>query len=244
LLWTRDRKAAILMCGRFSLSGEVDFYAEYFGTSVVATEELEPSWNVAPTDDVYVVAQRIDDGGHQERGLRTMRWGLIPHWAKEGKSININARAETVATTPAFRDSFSRKRCLIPADGFYEWEAKDKGRAPHWVFRADGYPVGFAGLWSSWKNPADGSWVRSCAIITTAATGVISSLHNRMPVALLPEAWAPWLDRELTDPGKAADVLAPIEADLWMEREVSTRVNNVRNNGPELQGPPDQQRLL
>jgi putative SOS response-associated peptidase YedK len=244
LPWTRDRKAAILMCGRFSLSGEVDFYAEYFGTSVVATEALEPSWNVAPTDDVYVVAQRIDDGGHQERALRTMRWGLIPHWAKEGKSININARAETVATTPAFRDSFSRKRCLIPADGFYEWEGKDKGRAPHWVFRADGYPVGFAGVWSSWNNPADGKWVRSCAIITTAATGVISSLHDRMPVALLPEAWEPWLDRALTDPEEAADVLAPIEADLWMEREVSTRVNNVRNNGPELQGPPDQQRLL
>lgn len=231
------------MCGRFSLSGELDFYAEYFGTAVVATEALTPSWNVVPTDDVYAVAQSINDGGDQERALRSMKWGLIPHWARDGRSININARAETVANAPAFRDSFSRKRCLIPADGFYEWEGSDKGRAPHWVYRADGYPVGFAGVWSTWRDPAE-TWVRSCAIITMPSAGAVSVLHDRMPVALTPDAWSAWLDRSLTNVEEALGVLNPIDPDLWMEREVSKRVNNVKNNGPELHDPPEQGRLL
>lgn len=232
------------MCGRFSLSAEVDFYADYFGTAEVPTEVLEPSWNVAPTDDVYVVAQTVDEHRDQLRILRRMRWGLIPHWAKGGESININARAETVATTPAFRDSFSRKRCLIPADGFYEWEPKESGRAPHWVFRGDGYPVGFAGVWSTRKNPADDHWVRTCAIITTNARGVISTIHDRMPVALDPGIWDLWLDRELTDREEARALLKPIDSELWMEREVSNLVNNVKNNGPGVQAAPDQSKLF
>lgn len=232
------------MCGRFSLSGDVDFYADYFGTAAVPTDALEPSWNVAPTDQVYVVAQTISDEREQLRMLRTMKWGLIPHWAKEGRSININARAETVATTPAFRDSFARKRCLIPADGFYEWGSKESGRSPHWIFRADGYPVGFAGVWASRKNPVDGNWLRSCAIITTAAQGVISRIHDRMPVALEPPLWDAWLDRELIEAEEALALLKPIESELWMEREVSSRVNSVKNNGPDVQAPPDQTRLL
>ncbi len=172
-----------------------------------------------------------------------MRWGLIPHWAGDTKTLNINARAETVATTPAFRDSFSKKRCLIPADGFYEWEPKERGGSPHWIFRADGYPVGFAGVWSAWKNPA-GEWIRSCAILTTAATGVISEIHSRMPVALVPQVWGAWLDRDVTEPDEVKSLVQPIEGDLWMQREVSTRVNSVKNNGPELLEPPDQARLL
>jgi putative SOS response-associated peptidase YedK len=233
------------MCGRFSLSGEVDFYAEYFGTDP-PTEHLQPSWNVAPTDDVYVVAQTKTEDSEQDqrRILRSMKWGLVPHWARDAKSININARAETVATTPAFRDSFGRKRCIIPADGFYEWEPKASGRYPHWVFRADGYPVGFAGVWASWKNPVDDTWVRSCAIITTASSGVISKIHNRMPVALVQENWDAWLDRDLTEPSEAQGLMQPISPELWMAREVSTRVNSVKNNGPELQDPPDQLRLI
>ncbi|MDP3984543.1 MAG: SOS response-associated peptidase [Acidimicrobiia bacterium] len=220
------------MCGRFSLSGEVDFYADYFGAAAAGTEALAASWNVAPTDPVYVVAEREGD-----RRLATMRWGLIPHWAKDPKSIHINARVETVATTPAFRDSFTRKRCLIPADGFYEWESKEAGRTPHWVFRADGYPVGFAGLWAAWRNPADGEWVRNCAIVTAPATGVIAKIHNRMPVALRLEAWDGWLDRELTDPAGVRELVQPIDSDLWMDRPVSKLVNSVRNDGPQLQDP-------
>jgi len=227
------------VCGRFSLSGDLDFYAEYFGVDQVLTESLEQSWNVAPTDPVYVVAER-----EETRHLATMRWGMIPHWAGDARTVNINARVETVATTPAFRDSFSKKRCLIPADGFYEWEPKERGRSPHWIFRADGYPVGFAGVWSAWKNPAGDEWVRSCAILTTAATGMIADIHSRMPVALVPEVWGAWLDRDLTEPEEAMGLVRPIEPDLWMQREVSTRVNSVKNNGPELWDPPDQLRLL
>ena len=227
------------MCGRFSLSGDIDFYAEYFGVDHILTEPLDQSWNVAPTDPVYVVAER-----EEARNLGTMRWGLIPHWAGDTKTLNINARVETVATTPAFRDSFSKKRCLVPADGFYEWEAKEKGRSPHWIFRADGYPVGFAGVWSAWKNPADDEWIRSCAVLTTAATGIIAGIHSRMPVALVPEVWQAWLDRDVTDPDEVQSLIVPIDAELWMQREVSPRVNSVKNNGPELLEPPDQTRLL
>ena len=227
------------MCGRFSLSGDVDFYAEYFGVDHVLAEPLDQSWNVAPTDPVYAVAER-----EEARNLGSMRWGLVPHWAGDTKTLNINARAETVATTPAFRDSFSKKRCLIPADGFYEWEPKERGRRPHWIFRADGYPVGFAGVWSARKNPVDDEWIRSCAILTTAATGVISEIHSRMPVALVPEVWGAWLDRDVTEPDEVKSLVQPIEAGLWMQREVSTRVNSVKNNGPELLEPPDQARLL
>ena len=227
------------MCGRFSLSGDVDFYAEYFGVDQVLTDPLDRSWNVAPTDPVYVVAER-----EEARNLATMRWGLIPHWAPNSKALNINARLETVATTPAFRDSFSKKRCLIPADGFYEWAPGPARPRPHWISRADGYPVGFAGVWSAWNNPIDGEWVRSCAILTTAATGVIAALHDRMPVALVPEVWESWLDRDLTEPEVVRTLVRPIAADLWIEREVSSKVNSVKNNGPELLEANDQPRLL
>ncbi|HEX5696086.1 MAG TPA: SOS response-associated peptidase, partial [Acidimicrobiia bacterium] len=136
------------MCGRFSITGDLDFYAEYFGIDEVLTEALEPNWNVAPTDPVYVIAERDD-----RRTLGSMPWGLVPHWAKDTRSIHINARSETVATTAAFRESFARRRCLIPADGFYEWEPKDQGRTPHWVYRADGHPMVFAGIWASRLDP-------------------------------------------------------------------------------------------
>lgn len=227
------------MCGRFSLSGEVDFYADYFGTAPPNTEALDASWNVAPTDQVYVVAER-----EKTRQLESMRWGLVPHWAEDAKSIHINARIETVAITAAFRESFSRRRCLVPADGFYEWEPRDRGRAPHWVFRADGYPVGFAGLWANWRNPIDGEWMRSCTIITAPAEGVVASLHDRMPVALEPAAWETWLDRDVTDPELARELVQPIDNDVWMERRVSKLVNSVRNNGAELQEPEPQGTLL
>ncbi|MGQ0848264.1 MAG: SOS response-associated peptidase [Actinomycetota bacterium] len=227
------------MCGRFSLSGDVDFYAEYFGATPEPGESLQPSWNVAPTDRVYVVAERDN-----RRTIRTMRWGLIPHWANNDRVSHINARAETVASTPAFRDSLSRKRCIIPADGFYEWEPKERGRTPHWVFRADGYPVGFAGIWSTWRDPTKGELVRSCAIVTAAATGVIAALHHRMPVGLPPGAWSGWLDRRATDPDQVRTHLHPLDPGIWMEREVSPRVNSVRNNDDRLQDPPDQGRLL
>jgi putative SOS response-associated peptidase YedK len=217
------------MCGRFSITGDLDFYAEYFGVDEVVTNPLEKSWNVAPTDPVYVIAER--DG---ERQLDSMRWGLIPHWAPDTKSIHINARSETVSTTAAFRDSFARKRCLIPADGFYEWEPAAHGRTPHWVYRADGHPMVFAGIWASRIDPETEEWHRTCSIITTSAQGTISSIHDRMPVALISSVWDSWLDRDLRDPEKANSLLQPIDPDAVMEHIVSRNVNSVRNNNPGL----------
>lgn len=217
------------MCGRFSITGELDFYAEYFGVDEVFAERLEPNWNVAPTDPVYVVAER-----EGVRLLDSMPWGLIPHWATDTRSIHINSRAETVATNAAFRESFSRRRCLIPADGFYEWEPKGAGRAPHWVYRADGHPMAFAGIWATRHDPDIDLWQRTCSIITTAAQGAVSSIHDRMPVSLQPSVWDAWLDREVREPEVVGGLLQPIDHELIMEHPVSKRVNSVKNNGPEL----------
>lgn len=217
------------MCGRFSITGDLDFYVEYFGVDETLAEPLEKNWNVAPTDPIYVVAER--DGVRQ---LGTMKWGLVPHWAKDTRSIHINARSETVATTAAFRDSFARKRCLIPADGFYEWEPPEDGRTPHWVYRADGHPMVFAGIWAARIDPETEEWQRTCSILTTGAEGVISAIHDRMPVPLPPDVWDAWLDRDLTDSEEALGLLRSIESDLLMEHPVSKKVNSVRNNGPDL----------
>ena len=220
------------MCGRFSITGDLDFYAEYFGVDEIRTEPLPPSWNVAPTDDVYVIAEHDNT-----RHIGLMKWGLVPHWAKDKKSIQINARTETVATTSMFRDSFSRKRCLIPSDGFYEWEPAEEGRTPHWVYRADGHPMVFAGIWASRLDEETQQWERTCSILTTGARGVVSSIHHRMPVALDPEVWDSWLDREITDTETALGLIRTIDPDEIMEHAVSKRVNTVKNNDPDLRAP-------
>jgi len=227
------------VCGRFSITGDLDFYAEYFGVDDVLTDPLEKSWNVAPTDDVYVLAER-----EGRRQLGAMKWGLVPHWAKDTRSIQINARSETVATTPAFRDSFARKRCLIPADGFYEWETPENGRSPHWVYRADGHPMAFAGIWASRLDPESDEWRRTCSIITKDAEGVISSIHDRMPVALVPDVWDAWLDRDLLDPDAALSLLQPIDPESIMEHLVSRKVNTVKNNTPDLRHRVDPETLF
>jgi putative SOS response-associated peptidase YedK len=242
-LWLRPAPAPAPnlgpVCGRFSITGDLDFYAEYFGVDEVLTDRLEPSWNVAPTDPVYVVAER--DG---VRSLGSMKWGLVPHWAKDAKSIHINARSETVATTAAFRESFARRRCLIPADGFYEWEPKEQGRTPHWVYRADGHPMVFAGVWASRLDPETDLWQRTCSIITTGAEGAVSSIHDRMPVSLSPTVWDAWLDRELRDPEVVAGLLQTIDPELIMEHTVSNRVNSVKNNVPELRDKVERETLF
>ncbi|HSM45433.1 MAG TPA: SOS response-associated peptidase [Acidimicrobiia bacterium] len=217
------------MCGRFSITGDLDFYAEYFGVDDVITESLDKSWNVAPTDPVYVIAEH--DG---KKRLGSMKWGLVPHWAKDTRSIHINARSETVATTAAFRDSFARKRCLIPADGFYEWEPAESGRTPHWVYRADGHPMVFAGIWASRLDADSGEWHRTCSILTGEATGSISTIHDRMPVVLVADVWDRWLDRDLQDPEAVLGLVQPIDPGSVMENIVSRKVNSVTNNTPDL----------
>lgn len=222
--WVRDNQ---LMCGRFSITGEVEFYTDYYGADEVLDDPLPPTWNVAPTDPVYVVAERDDS-----RILSTMRWGLVPAHAGDTKRIHINSRVETVDTSPVFAVSFARRRCLIPADGFYEWEPADRGRAPHWVYRADGYPMSFAGIWSTRKTAY--GWDRTCSIITAPATGSITGIHDRMPVVLVPEVWDAWLDRDLRDPEVARGLIQQIDPGLIMEHRVSREVNSVGNNGVHL----------
>lgn len=220
------------MCGRFAMTGDLDFYRGYYGIDHVTADPLDPSWNVAPTDESYVVTE---EGGKRE--LTTMRWGLVPYWADDARTIHINARIETVATKPAFSRPLQRHRCLIPVDGFYEWEPKEQGRAPHWVHRADGHPMTFAGIWSRWKEPRSDEWARRFSIITTLAQGLIARIHDRMPVMVSEETWGPWLDPDLEDSDAALALLEPLDPELIMEHGVSSRVNSVRHNDPDLTRP-------
>jgi putative SOS response-associated peptidase YedK len=192
-------------------------------------EPLPPRYNVAPTDPMYAVATGRSSGVRQ---LGLFRWGLVPSWASDlsvGARM-INARAETVAVKAAYRDALVRRRCIIPADAFYEWRA---GR-PFAVHLRDGRPMAFAGLWEVWRGPSQDEVVRSCVIITTAANSLLAPIHNRMPVVLDPSAWDEWLDPDYRDVDGLQGLLVPASAaqfELW---PVSTRVNSVRNDGPEL----------
>lgn len=226
------------MCGRFSLTGDLDFYVSYFGVHRVAADRLEPSWNLAPTDRVYAV---VEEEGR--RVLQTMRWGLTPHQADQSR-VHINCRIETVATSPPFRDSFALRRCLIPADGFYEWEPPESGGSPHHFYRADGHPMVFAGIWNRRKMPGTGEPRLSCSILTMGATGAVAGIHHRMPVILPEESWPGWLGLEITDPEAALSMVRTIDPELIMEHRVSSRVNSVRNNGPELHRPAERETLF
>jgi putative SOS response-associated peptidase YedK len=205
-----------------------------------AFADLGPRYNVAPTQPIEVIVQR-DDG----RALELHRWGLVPSFAKSVSAGNrlINARAETIATSPAFRASFARRRCVIPADGFYEWRrngsAKTGRKQPFLIHAADDRPLAFAGVWAPWRDPAGGDWVLSAAVVTTRANGVVSQLHDRMPVILEPSEWPIWADPEIRDPGLLADLLRPADDDLLTLTEVSPLVNNANNEGPELLLPPE-----
>jgi putative SOS response-associated peptidase YedK len=222
------------MCGRFVQGHDSAFYADAFQVETIRTDELPVSYNVAPTDVVYAVAEH--DG---ERILSSFRWGLIPWWAKDKKigARNINARAETVAEKPVFRDSLAKRRCLIPADGFYEWQRLPKGKLPHYIYAADHKPLAFAGLWSSWKEPETGDRVLSCTIITGEPDELVAGIHDRMPVILDRDNWSLWLDRSVTDREQLASLLANLTHDRLAEHPVSTLVNSVANNLPECVQP-------
>lgn len=224
------------MCGRFVQAQDPSRYAEYFGADVTASESLAPSWNVAPTDRVYAVAEH-----EGRRLLGTFRWGLIPWWAKEAGigARHINARAESAAAKPAFRDSFAGRRCLIPADGFFEWEKRQKGKLPHYIYRGDGRPMALAGLWASWRDPATGERVVTCTIVTTEPNHLVGRLHNRMPAVLLEGHWARWLDRGFGDSDALRAMLEPIGEGILSEHPVSTLVNSVRHNLPDCIAPLD-----
>jgi putative SOS response-associated peptidase YedK len=220
------------MCGRYSASRPPDLTAETYA-AVVVDDPPPPSWNVAPTDPVSVVVQRSEG-----RELRTLGWGLVPSWSKDrkGAARMINARAETVAEKPAFRAALARRRCLVPADGWYEWLAlPDRAKQPFFIGPRDGSPVAFAGLYEVWRDPATDELLRTCTVVTTGAVDDLRFLHERMPVALAPDVWDAWLDPSYDDAAALRGLLAP--RDGFAAYPVSTAVNSVRNNGPELLDP-------
>lgn len=219
-----------VMCGRFVQAHDAAFYADAFAVETIRTDGLPASFNVAPTDRVYAVAEH---GG--ERLLGSFRWGLVPFWATDIKvgARNINARAETAADKPAFRDSFLKRRCLIPADGFYEWQKLPKGKLPHYFYAADRKPLALAGLWSNWQDPETGEWLRSCTILTGEPNSLVSDVHDRMPVILPEDSWGAWLDRDNQDRSLLENLIAVFPGTQMSEHPVSTLVNKVANNYPE-----------
>ncbi|KAA3635878.1 MAG: SOS response-associated peptidase [Armatimonadetes bacterium] len=214
------------MCGRFVQVEKPEFYAEHFQTDFVRTETITPSWNVAPTMDVYAVAQHDGD-----RVLTSFRWGLVPFWAKDRKigSRAINARVETAADKPMFRDSFATRRCLIPLDGFYEWERKAKGKLPHYIHNKDGSPLAAAGLWASWRDKETDERLLTCTILTGKPNELLEPIHDRMPVIIDEEHWDPWLDPQ-TGADAVQGLVRVYPASRLVEYPVSTLVNNVRND--------------
>ncbi|MGZ6327618.1 MAG: SOS response-associated peptidase [Candidatus Limnocylindrales bacterium] len=231
------------MCGRFTQQRPTAELAELFDATPApqgASGRLEDPgghFNVAPTQDVAVIVQ---PGSDRARLVDAYRWGLVPSWAKDPKigSRLINARAETVATSPAFRRSFSSRRCIIPADAFYEWRRLDeKTRQPYLIRRPDGGPLAFAGLWSTWKDEANDAWLRSCTIITTDANPGMARVHDRMPVILPEDAWDRWLDPTLSDPQLLRGFLHATPAGELEAVPISSAVNNPRNKGQELAKP-------
>lgn len=226
------------MCGRFVSSSPPDEVARYFDAEPPSEAAIEPSWNVAPTNDVYVV---LEDGG--VRRLAPHHWGLVPIWAKSPAMGNkmINARAEGLAEKSAYKRAFRKRRCIVPADGFYEWKAipGQKTKQPFYIQRADGEPLAFAGLWEEWRGPErDGSErLRSTTIITTAANETMAPVHDRMPAILPPGDWSHWLDPTNADLEMLGRLLVPAPEHLLVMHPVSTDVGNVRNKGPHLADP-------
>ena len=239
------------MCGRFVSARKRLELLEEFGVErdrVAASPDPEPApdYNVAPTKKIFAVLERpAREDEPQARELRVLRWGLVPSWAKEASigSRMINARAETVAVKPAFRRAFTKRRCILPADGYYEWQAISDGgkkrKQPYFIYRTDGGALAFAGIYELWRDDSlpddhERAWLWTAAIITTQATDDVGQIHDRMPMVITPEHWADWLDPANTEPGQIHAAMLPAMAGGLTSHPVSMAVNTVRNNGPEL----------
>jgi len=231
------------MCGRYAMTSSAHALADVFSVEVLPG--VSPRYNIAPTTSVPAVV--VDDSG--ARTMAAFRWGLIPSWAKDrkGAARMINARAETVASKPSFRAAFRRRRALVVADGFYEWERIGAGRSakkiPHLVQLKDGAPFGMAGLWERWVDPETDEELRTCTIITTEGNAVMRPIHDRMPVILPDTHWERWLDPLMHDKDALVEMLVPYDPGEMQERRVSAAVGNVRNQGSEVQGPYDEPEL-
>jgi putative SOS response-associated peptidase YedK len=217
------------MCGRFTQQRPTSELAEIFDAEDRAGLP-GGRYNVAPTDEAAVVVQRDD-----RRAITAYRWGLIPHWAENRRigSRMFNARAETLARSPAFRDALQRRRCVVPVDSFYEWRREGNVRQPFRVIRPDGRPLALAGLWAGWRDPETDEVVRSFSIVTGEPTDVVRAIHDRMPVVLADDDWARWIDPNVA-PDELQALLQTRPALELVAYEVSRLVNDVRRDGPEL----------
>jgi putative SOS response-associated peptidase YedK len=218
------------MCGRYRLSRRKQIIEEQFETPDWQGD-WSPRYNIAPTQPVPVIRQHPKDPVRQ---ISTMRWGLIPHWAKDssGAASTINARSETAATKPAFRDPLKLRRCLVPADGFYEWKRTTTSKQPYCFEVENGELFAFAGLWDGWKN-AEEQWIRTCTILTTTPNAATSTVHDRMPVILDRESYDLWLDPGVQDVSLISELLKPYDTGLMRSYPVSTRINHVANDDAE-----------
>lgn len=218
------------MCGRYTLKTPLNVLTERFDIEE-APSSIIPSYNIAPTQHVATV---LSENG--KRKLEMLHWGLIPSWADDPEIGNrmINARAETVAEKPSYRKAFKKSRCLILADGFYEWQKTDSGKQPFHIRMQDGAPFAFAGLWEIWDK---GDGLRSCTIITTDANDLVGEVHNRMPVILHPEDYAMWLDPDFDEREPLTTLLKPFPAEAMETYMVSRRVNKPSNNEPGVMEP-------
>ena len=233
------------MCGRYASTQTDDELLEVFGAYEAVGEPLPPSYNVAPTDPVRTVLERVpreDPAGVPVRQVRTARWGLIPSWAKDAKigSKLINARRETITEKPSFKAAATRRRCLVPASGYYEWEMRDGRKVPQ--FLHGDTVLALAGLYELWPDPARAHddpdrWVLSVTVLTTTASDSLGHIHDRSPVVLPAGLLDDWLDPTLTDPERVRELLAAVPEPCLQPYEVSTAVNSVRNNSPELLRP-------
>jgi putative SOS response-associated peptidase YedK len=219
------------MCGRFALTTPQDAVAEHFRATPAGALPPTPRYNICPTQPIAVA--RLEAGA---RVLEAIRWGFVPPWAKalDAGPLLINARSETIAEKPTFRQAARRTRCLVPASGFYEWARSESGKDPWWVSPADGGLIAYAGVWSEWSGP-DGP-VRSCAIVTCPANGPLARVHHRMPVVIAPQNYGLWLGEEGHG---AARLMRPPADDFFRMHRVSRAVNGAREDKPELMAPLD-----
>ena len=218
------------VCNRYRLTHSKQYLAERFEVSAEDIDDT-PRYNIAPTQPVLTVRRK---DGQKSRQFTTMRWGLIPSWAKDTSigARTLNARSESVTKTSAFRESILTKRCLIPADGFYEWRKMGSVRQPYCFEVGDGEVFALAGLWDEWTSP-DGEVIESCTILTTEPNSVVADLHDRMPVIVPQEKYDVWLDPDVTDFETIRDILKPYDPEQMHRYPVSTRLNNSKNDDAE-----------
>jgi putative SOS response-associated peptidase YedK len=225
------------MCGRYRLSRRKQIIEEQFETPDWQ-DDWSPRYNIAPTQQIPVIRHHPREPVRQ---ISLMRWGLIPHWAKDPSiaTSTINAKSETAADKPAFRDPLKFRRCLIPADGFYEWKRTANSKQPYCFEVTDGELFAFAGLWDGWKG-ADGQWIKSCTILTTIPNSLTGAVHDRMPVILNPDSYDLWLDPGMPDVQVVSELLKPCDAKAMRIYPVTTRINHVANDDEECSRPVEQ----